>query len=78
MTLPTGRHRVQLRLAAAPGKPWSGTANSWLSGRVTLPFVEVTWSGGPQAQEPPMPPRPWPDGEFRRQLRIGESALAAR
>ena len=33
--------------------------------------------GGAPAQEPPMPPRPWAEGEFRRQLRIGEAAVAA-
>ncbi len=78
VALPAGSHRVELRLSAAKGKRWSGTVDSWLFGRVALPFVEVTWSGAAAAQEPPMPPRPWPEGEFHRQLRIGESAVSVR
>ena len=73
-----GRHRVQLRLAEASGKSWQGKAESWLSGRVALPFVEVTWRGDAPAQEAPMPPRPWPEGEFRRQLPVGEATVSLR
>jgi hypothetical protein len=76
--LPAGRHRLTLRLQKAPGKGWNGKALAWLIGRVALPAVDVTWSGQVPAQEPPMPPCPWPVGEFRRQLRIGEAAIAVR
>jgi len=76
--LPAGRHRLAFRLERTPGKGWNGTAHAWLIGRVALPFIEVTWSGGTPALEPPMPPRPWPAGEFRRQVPIGEAAVSAR
>jgi hypothetical protein len=78
LALPSGRHRVEMQLEAEKGKRWNGRADSWLSGRVALPFVEVTWSGGTTAQEPPMPPRPWPENEFRRQRHIGEEAVVVR
>ncbi|MCX5672346.1 MAG: hypothetical protein NTU94_13600, partial [Planctomycetota bacterium] len=73
LALPAGRHRVELRFRAAKGKRWSGGAEGWLIGRVAFPALAVTWSGERKALEPPMPPRPWPAGEFRRQLRIGEA-----
>jgi hypothetical protein len=78
LPLPAGRHRVELRLIAPKRKRWSGSARAWLIGRVAFPAVAVTWRGERRAQEPPMPPRPWPDGQFRRQLRIGEASITAR
>jgi len=75
--LPPGRHRLALRLRSPAGKTWRGAVHAWLLGRVAPPFVEVTWRGG-AAAEPPMPPLPWPEGEFRRQLRIGEAAVSIR
>jgi hypothetical protein len=78
LALPVGRHRVDLRLKAGKGRHWGGRAEGWLIGRVSLPALTVTWSGERKAQEPPMPPRPWPEGQFRRQLRIGEATISMR
>jgi len=76
-SLPPGKHRVELRLRAPAGKRWSGKAIAWLIGREALPAMETHWIGL-SLEEPPMPPRPWPEGEFRRQLRIGEATVSLR
>ncbi|MCU0276756.1 MAG: alpha-galactosidase [Acidobacteria bacterium] len=73
--LPAGKHRVELRLQGdASGRGWSGKAVAWLIGREAMPAMQAEWNGLP-TEEPPMPPRPWPEGEFRRQLRIGEQTI---
>ena len=72
--LTAGTHRVELRLEPAAGGSWSGKASAWLLGREAPPALQAEWSG-PPFEEPPMPPQPWPEGQFRRQLRIGEQQV---
>ena len=74
VALPANTRTVELELRADPkAAGWSGTASVWMVCRQRLGrAVALTLSPAEPVQSRPMPPRPWPSGEIRRNVPLGE------
>jgi len=77
VTLPAGARAVELQLRADPKSAgWSGTASVWVVFRQRLgKAVTLDLSPTGPVRPRPMPPRPWPSGEIRRNVPLGEVAI---
>ncbi len=77
VTLPAGARAVELQLRADPKSAgWSGTASVWVVCRQRMGrAVTLTLSPAGPVRPRPMPPNPWPSGEIRRNVPLGEVAV---
>ncbi|MDH5405395.1 MAG: hypothetical protein OEX80_02530, partial [Candidatus Aminicenantes bacterium] len=71
-----GRHLVKVRIEPAQGRgEWSGRASVWLICRQQQKGRKVSFELKTEAVERPMPPVPWPPGELRISVKLGETEV---
>ncbi len=72
-----GENRIRVIFRLKKDAPaWAGKVSAWILGRVRLNPENVTVTlNEPLTQMRPMPPRPWPAGEFQRTVPLGEQIV---
>jgi hypothetical protein len=71
-----GKHMATLTMAAGKD-PWSGTASVWLVSHQRQETAGLSCELKAKPVMRPMPPHPWPSGEVRRTIKLGEARISA-
>ena len=68
-----GRHAARVRVRPAEGRDaWRGTVGAWLILSRRPAAVTVALTPDRAVTPRPLPPRPWPAGELRSTVKLGE------
>ena len=78
MPVAPGAHRAEVSLAAPGTKRWTGRVEAWLVGMEHASPVVLEFGLKGKWEPKPMPPAPWPEGNVRRTIRIGQTDIAIR
>lgn len=72
--VPPGKHSLQMHIfPAQEEEEWKGLASVWLICSEKLPGNKLTLIMKQDIRpQQPMPPHPWPEGEIRRNIKLGE------
>jgi len=75
--LPVGRHETVLRVTPAAGdSAWAGSAQVWLVANQRGASREIGFELAKPPRTRSLPPLPWPAGEMRRNVMLGETPIA--